>query len=149
MRPVERNGLHLTLCFIGMADSQQVQESLRLVQAGSFSITINGLGRFCTPGGGILWAGVEYNDDLYRLRVRLLNRLLEAGIQAADTKEFNPHVTLARYKTGVSRFRISRFLQQSDQLVLEPTPFHQFVLFSSEPRSRGPVYRIEQTYTLD
>lgn len=147
LRPVGREGLHLTLCFIGVADIEQVHRAIRLLRPREFSLQIRGLGRYGHAKGGVLWAGVEPCKGLLALQRRLSVALSQADIPV-DTKRFRPHITLARYKAGVSKCRIERFLQQSDRLVLDPVRIHHFLLFSSDTRPEGAVYRIERRYPL-
>ena len=147
VRPVSREGLHLTLCFIGVADIEQVHRTVCGLHAREVPLQIKGLGRYGHAKGGVLWAGVAPCEGLLALQRRLSVALLQADIPV-DTKRFRPHITLARYKAGVSKSRIERFLQQSDLLELDPVRILEFVLFSSDTRQEGAVYRIERTYPL-
>jgi len=147
LRPVNREGLHLTLCFIGVAEIEPVHRAVRTLHARGFPLQIKGLGQYRHAKGGALWAGVEPGEALLTLQRGLSVVLGRAHIQTG-AKPFRPHITLARYKVGVSTSGIERFLQQSDRLVLDPIRIHQFVLYSSDTRPEGAVYRIEHRYPL-
>lgn len=148
LHPVSREGLHLTLCFIGGADIEQVHQAIRPLRTRGFSLQLKGLGRYRhAKGGGVLWAGVKPCEGLLALQRRLSAALLQADIPT-DTRLFRPHITLARYRAGVAKSRIERFLQQSDWLELGPMRILEFALFSSDTRPEGAVYQIEHTYPL-
>lgn len=147
LRPVHRAGLHLTLCFIGVADIEQVHQAVSTLRAREFSIRINGVGFYRHARGGVLWAGVEASETLLALRESLSVTLRQAGIPS-DTRRFRPHITLARCKRGASTARLARLLRQGEQLLLGPVRIQQFVLFSSDTRPDGARYRAERTYPL-
>lgn len=97
---VDYNNLHITLAFLGeLSSDEKAREAMDLAvdKAGvkEFSITINGLGKFNRREGDILWAGVEYNKDLYHLQDCLTKELLAQGLEVED-REYKPHLTLAR-----------------------------------------------------
>ncbi|WP_260294400.1 RNA 2',3'-cyclic phosphodiesterase [Sedimenticola hydrogenitrophicus] len=147
LRPLSREGLHLTLCFIGVADIERVHQAVRSVQTREFSLQIKGLGRLHPARGGVLWAGVEPSEELTLLQKRLSAALQQAGFQA-EAREFHPHITLARCKPGVSRVKIERFLAQGERLDPGPIRVREFVLFSSDTRPEGAVYQLERSYPL-
>lgn len=147
LRPLGREGLHLTLCFLGTADTARVDQAVRDVAAAGFSLRFKGLGGTRPARGGVLWAGVEPCEALTALQGELSAALRQAGFRT-DSRAFHPHVTLVRCRRGVSRQRIERFLQQGERLDLGPARFREFVLFSSDTRPEGAVYRIERRYPL-
>lgn len=147
LRPVSREVLHLTLCFIGRAEVEQVHQAIAPVQAEAFSLAIKGVGARRRSGGGVLWAEVASCEALIMLREKLLVALRQASLPA-DCRKYRPHITLARIKPGVSGSRIELFLQQHRRVELGPILFHQFVLFSSDTRPEGAVYQVEHAYPL-
>ncbi|HBS93497.1 MAG TPA: RNA 2',3'-cyclic phosphodiesterase, partial [Firmicutes bacterium] len=59
------DNLHLTLVFIGeTVKLSQVKEAMDELRAPSFTLVIQGFGRFCRPGGDICWLGVAENEIL-------------------------------------------------------------------------------------
>ncbi|WP_428623317.1 RNA 2',3'-cyclic phosphodiesterase [Sedimenticola sp.] len=147
LRPISRQGLHLTLCFIGKAEIEWVYQALSPLQAQPFSLLLKGVGQHRFSGRSVLWAGVTPCDGLMVLRQRLVAVLEQAGLPH-DTKRFRPHVTLARCKQGVPQSRIARFLKQHEAFLLGPIRFDAFVLYSSDTRPEGAVYQCEQIYPL-
>jgi 2'-5' RNA ligase len=81
------------------------------------------------------------------LQQRLSAALQQAGLQTEE-RGFRPHITLARCQPGVSRGKIERFLAQGERLDLGPIRVREFVLFSSDTRPEGAVYRLERSYPL-
>lgn len=147
LRPIDRDTLHLTLCFIGQASLGAVHRALRSVHAGSFSLTLRGVARHARGGRGLLWAEVLPCDPLSRLQARLVSVLGEAGLPV-DNKRFRPHVTLARYRGAGARTKIEACLDRGASFNAGPVAFNRFSLFSSETRPEGAVYQEEHSYPL-
>lgn len=87
--------LHLTLVFLGEADLDGAKSCLHRLQASPFEIAIAGLGRFCQPGGDVLWAGVQPKEGLLRAQKNLEALARQAGFPVED-RPYRPHLTLAR-----------------------------------------------------
>lgn len=147
LRPVDRDALHLTLCFIGQASVGAVHRALRTVHAGSFSLILRGVTRHARGGRGLLWAEVLPCDPLDRLQARLVSVLNESGLPV-DGKRFRPHVTLARYRSAGVRSKIEACLDRGARFDAGPVAFNRFSLFSSETRPEGAVYRALHSYPL-
>lgn len=87
-----RENMHLTLAFIG--ESRRVSELKAImdeIDVKPFDITLSRAGRFSE----LYWAGLEPCQPLSQLARKLRQRLTEGGFDI-DTKEFKPHITLAR-----------------------------------------------------
>jgi len=147
LRPIPRDALHLTLCFIGQASIAAVHRALQGVAAESFSLTLQGVARHFRGGRGLLWAEVLPCVPLDLLQGRLVRALREAGLPV-DEKRFRPHVTLARYRGGGSRTKIETFLDRGASFSRGPLAFNHFTLLSSDTRPEGAVYRVEHRYPL-
>jgi len=90
--------LHLTLVFIGECNAAQLHAAKAATDAAVFEpldITIDRVGRFQRPGGDIWWAGVRETAELIDLQKFLTARLNGSGFNA-DTRKYNPHITLGR-----------------------------------------------------
>ena len=152
LRPVKAENIHITLKFIG--DCPEARISLlsdacrrAAAQLSSFSLTLKGTGVFPTPlRPRVMWAGLA--GDLDRLR-RLFNAV-EDGLHPLgfprDSREFRPHVTLARIKGRVPPEVVTSFLQTP----LHRSPFvvDRFSLFSSTLRPQGPIYQELESFPL-
>lgn len=68
VQTVEAAQLHITLHFIGQADTRELAEVLERVHAPAFPLQIEGLGKFSQARGAfILWAGIQKNEGLVTL----------------------------------------------------------------------------------
>ncbi len=84
--------LHLTLAFLGECESAKPAiRALKQVQAPTFSLTLDRLGRF----GDLYWAGVRREGKLMDLQKQVSQALAEAGFSLEERK-FKPHLTLCR-----------------------------------------------------
>ena len=65
-----------------------------------FEVALTGVGTF---GQGrklrALWAGIEANPELVRLRDKVERALVQLGL-APEARKFSPHISLARFKNG-------------------------------------------------
>ena len=142
--------LHLTLRFIGEVDGAQahdIDESLAGLRMPAFSIRLQGVGQF---GEGrklrSLWAGVAPSPELARLRDKVGQALVRAGLEP-ERRKFKPHVTLARFH-GNPGPKLHDYL--AEQALFKSAAFgvERFTLFSSFLSGSGAIYRAEADYEL-
>jgi RNA 2',3'-cyclic 3'-phosphodiesterase len=106
LRPIPREALHVTLCFLGEREPQAVEPLGRIVRdcAGS----VEGLGL-----GAPLWlprrrprllavALEDHHGALGALQERLMDALVIGGWAQRDARPYLPHVTVARVRRGES-----------------------------------------------
>jgi RNA 2',3'-cyclic 3'-phosphodiesterase len=96
-----KDNLHLTLNFIGETNrleevKQAMIRAVAKTRAGSFMLTIRGVGRFNRREGDICWIGVEEEQTLWRLQKQLVKELKEEGFFDVDDRYYKPHLTLGR-----------------------------------------------------
>ena len=149
-RWVRPENLHVTLKFIGHVDPAKA-DSIRAVLAQVRSdcrvtIEFRGLGFF--PGEKhprVLWAGAENSLNLPELASDIDKRLEPLGI-ARETREFTPHLTLARFDPpGISE-KLRAAVQKNihhDFGALRSSEFH---LFESKTKPFGAEYTIVQSF---
>jgi 2'-5' RNA ligase len=149
-RWVDPDNLHLTLRFIGEADSDQAQDldaALSQVRAERFAVSLAGIGCF---GQGrktrALWAGVAPAAELDRLRRRVEQAVQSAGF-APEGRKFKAHVTLARFK-GDPGPRLHDYLACHASFGAEAFEVREFVLYSSFLAQSGAIYTPEVVYPL-
>ena len=93
-----------------------------------------------------LWAGVRPSEPLMRLRNKIENALVRAGVEP-DRRKFHPHVTLAR--TGASpAHRIGEFIAGHGAFATQSFAVNEFVLFSSFLSHSGAIYTPEASFPL-
>lgn len=101
IKPVRRNGLHITLKFLGDTTINLVDElSTRLqkitrVEA-PFEVRLIGLGVFPNERRpAVLWVGMQNAEPLHRLAAQLEDIAAEFNV-AREFRIFRPHLTVAR-----------------------------------------------------
>ena len=89
--------LHITLVFLGDQPPHRLEEIIEAiaeVQFTPFNLTLERIGHFRS---GIIWLGVEENEQLLRLQKSLSHKIRGLGIKL-EQRKFIPHLTLGRCK---------------------------------------------------
>lgn len=149
-RWIPEENYHVTLRFIGDVDeptADDVASALAKNRAKSFSIRINGLGSFGGRRPRALWAGVETSSELQALYKANESAARAAGL-APETRNFIPHVTLARLN-GMTAKAVASYLEANGGFSTSPFEVQRFVLYSSRPGSGGGPYVVEEAYPLE
>jgi 2'-5' RNA ligase len=113
--------LHLTLVFLGETDPGLVgllREILNRIDIPSFPLIIRGTGKFKRDGGDIWWAGIEKNETLETIQLRLVEQLRSAGFPL-EQRRYSAHVTLARDVRLRPDIDAARFLLQPEPITAE------------------------------
>lgn len=154
VRWVAPESLHVTLKFIGEKPDQdvlQVQKKLGEMAASGFDIAFRGSGFFPTPRSArVFWIGIAAPPTLSQLAKQIDAALTEVGIPD-ETREFNPHLTLARAGSGAPARKKTdtanqRFARLQQKLVQLPAPdfgtmaAREFFLYRSQLSSQGSRY---------
>jgi RNA 2',3'-cyclic 3'-phosphodiesterase len=146
-RWVRAEGVHVTLKFIGEMPAERVvaiEQALRGARGAgviaSVEAKFRGAGFFPNERHPrVFWASVEASPNLAELAREVDARLSSLGI-AAETREFRPHLTLARFKSedGLPRLREEiKKLEPVDFGSMETSEFH---LFQSQLGAGGAKY---------
>ena len=138
-------GIHLTLKFLGEiseAQVKQVADDLAAVQPfKKFPIEVKGFGFFPGPARPrVFWAGVEAPPDLAQLAGQIEDHLEKLGFPR-EPRNFNPHLTLARFKDSRPHPSLRALVEQQGNPsfgLFEPA---EFFLFESKLSPRGADYR--------
>jgi 2'-5' RNA ligase len=150
-RWVAEDNLHLTLRFLGELDGSEaadVDAALAGLRMPGFELRLEGVGHF---GDGrklrSIWAGVEASPALGRLRDKVEQAVIRAGLPP-DKRKFKPHVTLARFKSNPGA-KLQDFLAEYALFRAEPFQVESFTLYSSFLSANGAIYRPEAEYPLE
>ncbi len=141
---VRPEAMHVTLKFMGSVEDDRVpaiMTKLADVAFTPFVFHVKRLGGFPSfDRPRVLWAGSEPNAALTGLHRGIDDRLATIGFDP-ETRDFNGHVTLARFKE-VPRLpdpikRMIKGIQLDEQYEV-----NAFALFESKLTAKGPVYTV-------
>jgi RNA 2',3'-cyclic 3'-phosphodiesterase len=143
-RWVRPENLHVTLKFIGNVDAGKldaIRAALAEVCSGSaVELRFRGLGFFPNEKRPrVLWAGIEASSNLAPLAASIDARLEKVGIPR-ETREYSPHLSLARFDPpGISE-RLHAAVQESVGREFGAVRTGEFHLFESKTRPTGAEY---------
>lgn len=133
--------LHLTLKFLGDVDESQLNELIKSVeivanQIEKFSIQILETGQF---GKRVLWLGVKDEaGNLLKIHELLETECEKIGF-ARETKNFNPHLTIARLREpNKSALLVKKHLQ--NKFEAEEFEVSEIVIYESQLFPNGSKY---------
>ena len=143
-RWVRPENLHVTLKFIGHVDAGKldaIQAALAEVRVDrQIELRFRGLGFF--PNGKrprVFWAGIEASPNLAPLAAEIEARLAKVGI-SGETREFAPHLTLARFDPPGISDGLSAIAQENVAREFGAVRTGEFHLFESKTKSSGAEY---------
>jgi RNA 2',3'-cyclic 3'-phosphodiesterase len=143
-RWVRAEAVHVTLKFIGEMPAERVaaiQEALREARvAEPVEALFRGAGFFPNERHPrVFWAGIEASPNLAELAGSVDARLSKLGI-AAETREFRPHLTLARFKSEDGLARLREEIKKLEPFDFGSMRASEFYLFQSELGRGGAKY---------
>lgn len=153
VRPV---AMHITLKFIGeiAAESlEPIRAALTTVHSSQpVDMQFRGLGFFPSERRPrVLWCGLEASPNLAEIAASVERSLVPLGIPA-ESREFVPHLTLARFRSeGGSRHDFEKLARAADELKsfdfgrTRETEFH---LIESRLKPSGAEYKRLQTFPI-
>jgi len=146
-RWIDPENYHITLRFAGDIDPLQARafaSALEGIAFDSFEISLDGLGSFGGNKPRALWAAVKLSEPLLRLQKAHERAARLTGLPP-ETRNFSPHVTLARLKDARPA-AVAEYLSYFGGFVGEPFRVSRSVLFSSRANQGGGPYLIEADY---
>ena len=145
----EPSDYHVTLRFIGDVDARlasDIVEALDMVRRPPVSVQFDGLSWFGGDKPRAIVARIKPTPELIELQGEHERRLRRLALPP-DTRNFAPHVTLARLR-GVSTLAVADYLGARG--ALKPPSFEapRFVLYSARDSVGGGPYIVEVDYPL-
>ena len=143
-RWVRVENLHVTLKFIGDVDAGRL-EAIRAAlgevgSAGAVELRFRGVGFFPNEKRPrVLWAGTAASPNLAGLAREIEAQLETLGI-ARETREFTPHLTLARFDPPGVSDKLRAAAQQNSAREFGAVRTGEFHLFESKTRPTGAEY---------
>lgn len=152
VRWLDPNHLHLTIKFIGEADTEActaIRYTLTGEGLAGFACQLKGVG--CFPAKGrpkVIWAGVQAEAGLARLQAKVESDLHRLGIPP-EQRQFSPHITLARLKAlQLQQAEVVKYLATHNLFQSRSFPVKDFRLYSSLLTAKGAIHTLEQAYLL-
>jgi len=148
-RWIEPSGYHITLRFIGDVDrrtAHDAAEALADIRRRPVAIAFEGLSWFGADRPRAIVARIRPGAPLIDLQAEHERRLRRIGL-APETRNFTPHVTLARLR-AVSPAAIADYLSVRGAFRAPPFEASRFVLFSARDSVGGGPYVVEAAYPL-
>jgi len=134
--------LHMTLRFIGDVDGAvagDVESALDRVSFAPFDVQGEGVGLFGKLSKArALWAGVKPRIALTALHNKIDQALLSRADIAPDRRQFEPHITLARFSGRHGP--LDSFLQTACSFKTPTWRVDHFTLFMSTLGAQGAHY---------
>lgn len=153
LKLVRSENIHMTLRFLGDVSEKRlelVKEATdEAIEADPFEISVEGLGVFPNPGFiRVVWAGVgRGTSELESLREKIDQELSEIGVPPED-KDFTPHFTIARVKSGRAKDKINSVVQNSSDRTWGSIQVEEIELKESELTPEGPIYTTLEKFGL-
>jgi len=144
---VPADNWHLTLKFLGEQRDDLLAplgQGLASIKLPAFELSLVGAGFFGSPRRPrILWAGLAESEALKTLQQQVENVCVQHGF-ARETRDYCPHITLARGRGG--QFDPVAWTEQQQAAVTMSV--NEFCLYQSLPGRQGVSYPILQRYPL-
>lgn len=149
-RWVRMEGIHVTLKFIGHVKDEQllaIQEGLSRVSARpAIDVAFRNFGFFPNDKHPrVFFVGIYAGEPLAALASEIDNQLAPLGI-AKESRAFQPHLTLARFKTSEGLPELRKEIASLPTQDFGGSTATEFHLYQSVLQSGGAVYTKLSTY---
>jgi 2'-5' RNA ligase len=148
-RWIEPGNYHVTLRFVGDVDAhaaREVADALAAVRRPRVAVDFEGLSWFGGDRPRAIVARIRPSSPLVELQGELERRLRRVGLPP-ETRNFAPHVTLARLR-GVAAAAVADYLGARGGFAAPSFEAARFALFSSRDSVGGGPYLVEADYPL-
>jgi RNA 2',3'-cyclic 3'-phosphodiesterase len=139
---VEESDFHITLKFIGDVSAQMandIDEELRAHYFSSMTLEFSELAWFGSTKPRLLYIGIKPNRELSELAHRHENLMRRMGLPP-ETRNFMPHVTLAKVK-GVSSLELMDYKLMHGVMKFPPVHVSGFSLYGAKEKTGGGPYQ--------
>jgi len=152
---VSPENIHITLKFLGdvpVESINDIQDTIRksILQVDTFPISFSKIGVF--PNSEyprIIWIGIEKGRD----ELSLLNTKIENFISGfslhQENRKFQPHLTLARVRSGRNRKRLLNILEELKNIRAGEMFAKEICLMESILKPQGTQYNILKIFSLN
>lgn len=147
---VSLENLHFTLKFLGEVEESKVGEierKLKEISARKFAVSLKKVGVFPSwERINVIWIGTE-SKELLSLMKKVDDKL--NYLRKNDFDKEVAHLTLARVKSGRNKEKLQEVLKKVENDEFGRMMADKFVLYKSELKLEGPVYRAVGEFWLE
>ncbi|KXB01250.1 hypothetical protein AKJ44_02760 [candidate division MSBL1 archaeon SCGC-AAA261F17] len=154
LKLVEPQNIHLTLRFLGDVPEKRLSKIKNAIRdakdiADPFNLHVSGLGVFPNPNYmRVVWAGVsDGSNPTTALRQKLDKNLAKINLPS-DNKEFTPHLTIARVKSGKAKEKLREKLTRMSAKDFGTCRVDAIELKESKLTPEGPIYSTLEKFEL-
>ncbi len=144
IRLVEPRNIHITIRFLGNITQrtfEKVVDIMKRIEFSPINAHIKGLGAFPNPRySRVVWAGITNGmDQLKNIFFQLEPKLRALGFNP-NSKGFNPHLTIARVRSGRNKTQLADFIMRNTNYEFGTTEATCLLLKKSVLTPGGPKY---------
>lgn len=152
IKTVEPENIHVTLKFLGEIPETQVQmvkEKIREIKFTPIILEVEETGVFPNlRRPRVIWAGIKGEIEQLRKVFNELEEKLESIGFKKERRRFQPHITIARVRSGRDRENLVRELIQLQNTKYGEITVNHVSFMKSELTRRGPIYTQLATSSL-
>ncbi|MBI1218989.1 MAG: RNA 2',3'-cyclic phosphodiesterase [Rhodobacteraceae bacterium] len=142
-RPLDPEGFHLTLAFLGDLPEPQLDEAhlaLGALHPPVFSLAVQGAALFGGDRPRVVYAALVPDPTLITLKAKVETALRRVGLEP-EARRFTPHVTLGRVRPNRAEVtRLQDAVAATTGFAAAPWPVEGFGLWRSDPAPGGRGY---------
>lgn len=149
IKTVEKENLHFTIKFLGETDRlEEIEKCMEKAAEGlrQFDAEIAGVSAF--PGKSrarVVWLSVRSGFEEFKSLMKIIDdKLSKIGFELE--KEYAPHLTLVRVRSGGSSTKLIKLLEKLEQTRIGTMRVKEVKLMKSTLSRAGPVY--EEAYSV-
>jgi len=146
LKLVEPENVHLTLKFLGDIPESRVTDVVNAMEKAAetvepFTMRLKGIGVFPNPNYvRVVWIGVEEGSDETKAMAAVLEQELGRMGFRRERKDFVPHVTVARVRSGRNKDRLIEAIRELSNVEVGEVEVDRIRLKKSILRPQGPEY---------
>lgn len=146
IRAVNMDQFHLTIRFIGDADNEHTEllrKSFSTVFAGTPKIPLNIKGAGFFPDmrrARVFYLSVSPSAEMQAMKEKMDSLLLSVMGMEDEKRPFQPHLTLARFRTPPDAGKIEKMMAHAGTLDFPNVKASRLVLFESRLTGSGAIH---------
>jgi RNA 2',3'-cyclic 3'-phosphodiesterase len=150
LKLVEPKNIHITVRFLGAMAPEMVDKVYEVMKKAKFipfNIQLQGLGVFPTVNyPRVVWAGITLGAEQLRSIFEQLEPMLHDLGFAPEPEGFNPHLTIARVRSGTNKQRLVDFVERHQEYEFGNIKANCLRLKKSQLSPMGPIYTTLKEY---